>query len=140
MSITNIVCTGVSGAQYEYHPAMPGSFWLDKPGNYLFCRWTLQGWVIQYVGECQSFSVRMPSHERWDEAVRDYGVTLAFSHLTGGGADVRQREERDLIQAYDPPMNVQHRPNPLSGMQPTELANRLGGLSPLGRSLLNGKR
>jgi len=117
---------------------MPGSTWLDKPGNYLFCKWNGQSWIIQYAGECQSFSARLPGHDRWEEAVRDYGVTVAFSHITQGGVDARQREERDLIQAYNPPMNTHHRTNALADV--SGALGRIGGLSPLARSLLNGKR
>jgi hypothetical protein len=138
VSITNIECTGASGMKYLYYPTMPGSTWLDKPGNYLFCKWNARNWVIQYAGECQSFSTRIPTHERWGEAVRDYGVTMAFSHVTQGGVDARQREERDLIQAYNPPMNIHHRTNALGDV--AGALGQIGGLSPLGQSLLNGKR
>lgn len=114
-----------------YYPALT-AIWHDKPGNYLFCKWNGQTWAIQHAGECTSFRTRMPSHERWPEALRDYGVTQAFSHINEGGEGARQTEERDIIQAYNPPMNVHHRTDGLGtgGL----------GLSGLGRSLLNEKK
>jgi hypothetical protein len=89
------------------------------------------------VGECEKFSDRIPRHDRWDEAVREYGVTQIFSRINPDGVDARRREERDIIQAYNPPMNVQHRTNHLQSMQQ---AGGIAGLSLLGQPLLRGKR
>lgn len=139
MTIGNLNCVGVSGVKYLYFPADLSQPWKKEGGNYLFCSWNGQAWVIQYVGECQSFTTRMPpNHERWDEAARDYGATQIFGHLTPTGEDARKREERDLIAAYNPPMNIHHRTNALNDV--AGALGRVGGLSPLGQSLLNGKR
>jgi hypothetical protein len=67
-------------------------------------------------------------------------VTRIFGHVTAGGEDARKREERDLIAAYNPPMNVQHRTNALMSPAATAAAlGRYGALNPLFRSSLGGK-
>jgi hypothetical protein len=133
VSLHVITCTGLSGAKYTYYSADQGSTWLSGAGNYLFCKWNGCAWMVQYAGECGSFAARMPNHERWEEGVRDYGVTQAFSHITEGGEKARQTEEQDIIRAYNPPMNVQHRTD--------ATARDWGaGLSPLAQSLLRGRK
>src|ERR1700689_5338686 len=98
--------TGVSGLNYVYYRVRQGLVWPDIAGNYMFCGWNGQAWIAQYMGECESFNTRMPpKHERWAEAIGQYGVTDIFYHVNQAGEAARQREERDLIQAYNPPMN-----------------------------------
>jgi hypothetical protein len=107
-----IIFTGYSGRKYNYLiPQIgPGFSWLHQSGNYAFVR--IAGLVHPlYFGECEDFATRgmPPAHERWAEAVQKYGATHLLSHLTPGPELTRKAEEKDLIAAYNPPMNVQHR-------------------------------
>lgn len=130
-----VKCTGISGAVYSYFLAAPGSQWLAKASNYLFAKWTPEGWIIFYVGETDDTARRFSNHERWQEAVTVYGATHALTHLSSGVEADRKREEADLIAAYNPPMNVQHRTTELAGL--SALSETLFGLSQAGRG---GKR
>ena len=81
--------------------------WNDVPGLYIFSHIKAGSWYALYVGQAESFSARLPKHERMDEAVRN-GAT----HIHA--AVVRQQSSRDqwermLIQTLQPPLNVQHR-------------------------------
>lgn len=81
--------------------------WNDVPGLYIFSYATANGWYALYVGQAESFSARLPNHERLAEAVRN-GATHIHAMV------VRQQTMRDqwehmLIQTLQPPLNVQHR-------------------------------
>ena len=108
-----IAFTGFSGLRYSYYiPVVgPGQGWLQQPGNYAFIR-VFNGIAHPvYFGECENFATRPmpPKHEYWAEAVRDYGATHLLSHLTPGLPAARRAEEKDLIAAYNPPLNTKHR-------------------------------
>jgi hypothetical protein len=109
-----VVFIGISGFTYKYIEAIigHGRLWLPYPGNYVFVRLT-DVVIPLYFGECENFGRRgmPPAHERWAEAVSDYGATHVLSHLALGSDSARRSEERDLIASYNPPMNVQHRTN-----------------------------
>lgn len=100
---------GISGTKYTYEVCDVNGAWRDAPGNYVFARYeVLDRWVPKYIGETQSFASRMPNHDMADEA-RKYGATHVLAHVNNGGVNARQTEERDLIAAYDPPCNTQHK-------------------------------
>ena len=101
---------GASGAIYTYHLALITEPWLAVPVNYMFGRIAVGGWILPYVGESENARTRFPNHERWEEAVRAYGVTHVLNHVGFAEVEKRRTEERDLIQALNPPMNVHHRP------------------------------
>jgi hypothetical protein len=113
-----VLCTGITGFTYNYFPPEPSPNWqwLAVPANYIFAKWTPSGWVILYVGECENCKTRFANHERWNEAVTDYGATHALTHQSSALEADRKREEIDLIAAYNPPMNIQHRTSELAGL------------------------
>ena len=113
-TVSDFFCVGVSGVRYNYFTAPPNPVWIQAPGNYIFVKQTSNSWILLYAGQCDDFSKRMPGHDRWSEAVR-LGVTHVFSHTGSADENVRKTEERDMIQAYNPPMNVQHRTDGRSG-------------------------
>ncbi len=102
---------GKSGKAYRY-------WFLDKPtadgilavaGNYAFVKQLANGnFTPLYFGEGGDLRDRIPNHERWGDAVRA-GMTRVMAHKTEGGAKARLDEERDLIQQWNPPLNVHHR-------------------------------
>ena len=109
---------GHSGRIYSYEitpiPLPAGRGWHPCGGNYCFAR-VSDGVVIPiYFGECKSFATRgmPPAHEKWKPARRYYGVTHLLTHIALGPEVIRKAEEQDLIAAYNPPMNVQHRTAP----------------------------
>ena len=80
-----------------------------KGGNYIFGRRLPNGNFLPiYVGETDNFRARLPSHERWKEA-KKAGATHVMAHITPAGEAARKAEEKDLIQKWSPPLNVQHR-------------------------------
>jgi hypothetical protein len=78
-------------------------------GNYAFAKQVANNnFVPLYFGESHNLQDRIPGHEVWEEALR-LGATHVMAHTTPAGEDARCDEERDLIQRWNPPMNVQHR-------------------------------
>jgi hypothetical protein len=77
-------------------------------GNYMFVRQTPQGqWVPVYIGRADDLSVRVPTHDRWDDAIRA-GATRVMAH-TSPNVAVRDAEEADLIATWQPVLNLQLR-------------------------------
>ena len=112
--MSDFFCVGVSGIRYDYFTVPPNPIWKQAPGNYIFVKQAAGSWKLLYAGQCDDFSKRMPRHDRWAEAVT-LGVTHVFSHTGSAEENVRKTEERDIIQAHNPPMNVQHRTDGRSG-------------------------
>ncbi len=102
-----ITFRGASGALFNYFISAPP--WFSVPANYLFAKVVSVRWYVIYVGQCQNAEERFPTHERWDEAARVYGATHILTHVASPIENVRKTEERDLILALNPPMNVQHK-------------------------------
>jgi hypothetical protein len=115
---------GLSGREYSYCPYDRFGDWLDLPANYEFARFNVgtRDWTIFYIGEAANIRDRMLGHERWLEAF-NFGATHVLAHVSSSDEAVRRAEERDLIQIYNPVLNIQHRttkalagflnPNPL---------------------------
>jgi hypothetical protein len=102
---------GSSGATYRYWflADLTASGILPRGGNYAFVRRLPNGnFVPIYFGEAADLRVRIPNHDRWDDAKRA-GVTAVMAHTTPAGEAARCSEERDLIRRWNPPLNVQHR-------------------------------
>jgi hypothetical protein len=103
--------TSQSGKTYRYwflaNPTAEGI--KAGPGNYAFVKKLANGnFVPLYFGESEDLQTRIPGHERWQEAAR-LGATHIMGHTTQGGEKSRCDEERDLIQYWNPPLNVQRR-------------------------------
>lgn len=105
--------TGRSGRQYTYwsidNPTAQGI--LAVSGNYAFVKQLRDGTFLPlYFGVADDLSARIPNHERLAEAVK-LGATHVMGHSTptGGNEQTRLAEERDLIQYWNPSLNVQHR-------------------------------
>jgi len=90
----------------DFHVYGPGTSWNNVGGIYIFTRLNAQGlWLPLYVGKTESFADRLPNHERWQEAMRR-GATHIHAKAVRQAAS-RDQLERDLIQAYQPPLNDQ---------------------------------
>jgi hypothetical protein len=103
---------GASGKTYRYWflktPRVASSI-KDEGGNYALVQQLPNGnFVPLYFGIADSLRNRIPNHERWPDAIRA-SVTHAMSHTTPAGELAQDAEERDLIQQWNPPLNVHHR-------------------------------
>ena len=86
----------------------PSTDWNAVSGLYVFA--ARQGselagyrWRALYVGQTRSLASRLPTHEKWSEAVQ-----LGATHIhvrVEELVDKRVRLERALIEAYRPPLN-----------------------------------
>lgn len=80
--------------------------WNDIGGLYIFAGVTPQNkWKAYYIGKAESFQSRIPSHERWNEAVR-LGATHVHARAVSQEA-TRAQVEAQLIQSFQPPLNTQ---------------------------------
>ncbi|MFO0823185.1 MAG: hypothetical protein U0792_08700 [Gemmataceae bacterium] len=79
--------------------------WNRVAGVYVFCGLNRNNqWVALYIGQTNCFAERMPTHERWQEAVRR-GATHVHA-MTVPLAANRDRIEEELIRVYQPPLNT----------------------------------
>jgi hypothetical protein len=102
---------GKSGATYRYWNLIDitAAGIQAVSGNYVFAKLLADNTYLPlYFGQADNLQARIPSHERWPEAVR-LGATHVLAHSTLTGEPARLAEERDLIQYWNPPLNVQHR-------------------------------
>lgn len=80
----------------------------EVAGLYIFAgRNSANLWVALYVGQTDSFALRIPTHERWTEAAR-LGATHVHA-MAESQAAMRDTIEAELIGAYQPRLNVQQR-------------------------------
>jgi hypothetical protein len=102
---------GSSGKSYRYWflENITANGIKAESGNYAFVKQLPNGnFSPLYFGQAEDLQARIPNHERWDEAKRA-GATHVMAHTTQGGENVRLAEERDLIQRWNPTLNVHHR-------------------------------
>jgi hypothetical protein len=86
----------------------PGTQWNNVAGIYIFAGQNQQHqWIPLYIGQCDSFSNRIPSHEQWGRA-QSLGATHIHAMAVPLASD-RTRIERELIAAYQPRLNDQLR-------------------------------
>ena len=133
-----VTLTGLSGNKYQYEAYDVNSTWNPVPGNYVFAALIkptilTERWEPIYIGETGNFANRLPSHEKWVEA-RLKGATHILAHVNREGIEARQAEERDLVRAYNPPLNIEYSP-PL-GL----LAGQAPGIFGLGLASRRGKK
>jgi excinuclease UvrABC nuclease subunit len=82
--------------------------WRSVGGIYVFAaRTMLTEWRAVYIGQTDDFSIRLPSHERRDEAMRN-GATAIHAFVVQQATE-RDRLERLLIQYWQPQLNTQLR-------------------------------
>lgn len=100
--------TKVTWYNHEFDVFTPTSTWKTVGGVYIFTGLNNQAqWIALYIGQTNAFSERLPNHERWPEAQR-----LGATHihlLQVPSAAIRILIERELIQAYQPLLNTEHR-------------------------------
>jgi hypothetical protein len=102
---------GKSGQTYRYWfiRDISANGILAVAGNYAFVKQLPNGnFIPLYFGEAEDLKVRIPGHDRWDDA-KSAGVTHVMGHTTPAGEKARLAEEQDLIQQWNPILNVHHR-------------------------------
>ena len=96
---------GAIGNWYEYEVYNILSPWNDAPGNYIFARQTMRGWVAIYVGQTGSLRDRLtPHHHTWACAF-SHGMTHIHAHRNDAGDAARLWEERDILAGNPTPCN-----------------------------------
>ena len=102
----------VSWKGHEFSVYQRGTDWNEVASLYIFAGLLKddQGkpvWHPFYVGRCKTFSGYIPTHRKWSEAEL-LGATHVHA-ITVKDAERRAEIERDLIQSYQPPLNIQLR-------------------------------
>ena len=89
----------------EFKVVAHGANWNDVAGIYIFAGTNTQNqWYPLYIGQASSFANRLPSHERWAEAVRA-GATHVHAKVVKLASE-RDALEQALIRAYRPRLNT----------------------------------
>ena len=98
----------VTWGGHEFSVHQHGENWSAVAGLYIFAAKNSEGkWFPLYIGQAESLAERLPTHERWQEAAR-LGATYVHARVESQAA-TRDAVERQLIQAYQPRLNTQHR-------------------------------
>ena len=80
--------------------------WNNVAGIYIFAGINyLSRWIPYYIGQCDSFQDRIPSHGQWDKA-QSLGATHVHAMAVPQAA-MRDKIERELIRACQPRLNQQ---------------------------------
>ncbi len=91
---------------YTFEVYHPSASWAKVGAVYIFCAINQANqWVPLYVGQASSLAERFANHERWQEAVR-LGATHIHLIVLSRQSH-RDLVEEELIQSYQPRMNVQ---------------------------------
>lgn len=90
----------------EFSVHQPNTSWKDSAGIYIFAGVNQQNkWVALYIGQASSLAARLATHERWLEAAQ-LGATHIHARIVAHQTE-RDALEKQLIQAYQPRLNVQ---------------------------------
>lgn len=82
--------------------------WNHVSGIYMFCRQESNGsYTPLYIGQAESFRDRLTNHEQWLPAVH-IGASVVLAGLVPTQAN-RDKYEQQLIQQFQPPLNVHFR-------------------------------
>ena len=94
-----------SWLSYEFKVYPPATTqWTDVAGVYIFAGLkSRKEWDAYYIGQTESFHDSLTAHEQWEPAVK-LGATHVHAITVPSKAD-RERMERELIQACQPPLN-----------------------------------
>ena len=94
---------------HEFTVHEPSDDWPAASGLYIFAGRDpiFSTWNPLYVGRAKAFARRLPNHERWQEAEM-LGGTHIHLRVERLGASLIALE-KELIEAYQPPLNVLHR-------------------------------
>ena len=97
---------------YEFTVYAGNANWNEVGGLYVFVRHLVddQGtpqWYALYVGQTRNFADRIPTHEKWLEAVR-MGANQIHARTEENGLK-REALEKKLIESYEPTLNLEHR-------------------------------
>ena len=97
----------VNWGGYKFIVYSPNTNWNDVAGVYIFAGLKQGRWMPLYIGETESFSDRLPNHERWAEAYRA-GATHVHAMVVSHEQQ-RKNIEAELIERYQPSLNMQHK-------------------------------
>ena len=106
--MSSVVWTGESGRLYRYQVCDLAKPWFDVPGNFILASAAGNVLTAIYIGQTASLRDRLPAYVEWDVA-RHAGATHLLAHVNLAGERPRVEETADLVRAYMPLLNQQHR-------------------------------
>ncbi len=108
-----------SWLSYEFKVYSPATTqWTDVAGVYIFAGLkrifaglkSRKEWEAFYIGQTDSFEESLVTHEQWASAAK-LGATHIHA-ITVSSKEDRDRMERELILACQPPLNTPAKPPP----------------------------
>jgi len=98
-----IDCRLESGEHLRFSLFKEGRPLSPMGGNYLYVKDTEEGPRIIFAGQTDNLALH--AQARWGEGQEKFGLDGLYTRLNITTA-VRKREHQDLLEALDPPMNV----------------------------------
>lgn len=97
-----------NGQSLEFNVLSKNDGWNPVSGLYIFAYQLQNGnWTAVYVGQTDNFSLRMPNHDRFGDAVQS-GATHIHAKAVSSHQE-RDLWEKLLIQNLQPQLNQHHR-------------------------------
>ncbi len=99
-----------SWLSYEFKVYSPATTqWTDVAGVYIFAGLkSKKEWEAYYIGQTESFQESLTTHDQWEPAAK-LGATHVHA-ITVTSKAVREKMERELILACQPPLNPPSKP------------------------------
>ena len=105
-----------SGVWYEFNMVLVPCNFVSQMGVYMFARQvSREHYEVLYIGRASNLATRpTPTHEQYQPALK-----LGMTHIGATACNSEsecKRVEQLLIEAFNPPLNTQHRTNALAGI------------------------
>jgi len=99
-----MVWPGKSGKSYRYFVYDIGASFKAVPGNYIFANASPGKLFAVHIGHTDDLSEDFENHPKIP-CIRENGANQIHVHVNDVPEDARKAEEKDLIEAQNPPCN-----------------------------------
>jgi len=106
--VPTILWDGKTGKEYKYLIYPIGTTFKRVAGNYVFTKETKpHEWKPIYVGETDNLEQRLTANHEKLPCVKKHGGTHVHVHTSSDDTTIRQKEESDIRDKWNPPCNLE---------------------------------